>query len=95
MTLALLVSLGAFGGFGYAASAGKKAVKAARSAVLVEQTSKGTPTQSAAETSVISAAGDQYQRKCLVRHRGNFIFVSEDALPAHLEHGDVLIFCEP
>src|SRR4051812_49160771 len=81
LTAALLVALASFGGLGYAASSSWHAVNAAAKAV---HPAKKHRTKAAKH----SSAADQYGRKVTICHKGKTITVDENAVPAHMAHGD-------
>ena len=84
ITVFLLGTLVSFGGFGYAASGTRDAVKAVKNAVA--------PTNPKIVKN--SAAQDQYKpQKVTICHKGHTITVSQSALPAHLRHGDTVGPC--
>ena len=84
LTAALLAALASVGGLGYAAGSAKSAWqglshKATHKATKLNQSRRPrTP------------AAFEYGGKVLMCHNGNTIFVSENAVPAHLRQGDTL-----
>jgi hypothetical protein len=89
LTVLILGTIGAFGGLGYAASSTTNVVNVVKRAVAP---SKPQLVQR-------SAAQDQYQpKKVTICHRTGSgkrvtITISENALPAHLAHGDTVGPC--
>ena len=88
LTVLMLGTLGAFGGVGYAASGTKAVVDVVQRAVA--------PSKPQAVDG--SAAQDQYVQRVTICHRTSSgrsvtITVSENAVPAHLAHGDTLGPC--
>jgi hypothetical protein len=89
LTVLMLGTLGAFGGLSYAASGTKSVVNVVKRAVA-----PSTP-----RTVQRSAAQDQYAPKkiTICHHAGPrkrvTITISENALPAHLAHGDTIGPC--
>jgi hypothetical protein len=88
----MLVSLASFGGFGYAASAVQKTADSVKRVFVGKKQSKRGLHR--------SAAADQYAEKVLICHippgnpgNAHTIFVSSNAVPAHLRHGDTLGPC--
>jgi hypothetical protein len=77
LTAAMLAAVAAVGGVGFAASSVQKVAK---SVIRITHTSQP-------RTINKSSAADQY-RKVRVCHKGKVIEISENALPAHLKHGD-------
>ncbi len=90
LTLAMLVALATFGGFGYAASGVKAPVKVVKSVFFAKKTSRK------ANTYADTPAGNQYRgMKCMINHKGRIIEVAGEAVPAHQRHGDTVISCRP
>lgn len=90
LTAAMLVALASFGGLGYAAAG------AASAAEKIQRVA--SPAGPA--TVERSSAQDQYSRKVTICHRTGSkknptqtITVSENAVPAHLRHGDTIGPC--
>jgi hypothetical protein len=89
LTVLMLGTLGAFGGLGYAASGTKSVANVVKRAVV----------PSRPQTVDRSAAQDQYapQKVTICHHAGPnkrvTITISENALPAHLAHGDTIGPC--
>ena len=88
LTVLMLGTLGAFGGVGYAASGTRAVVDVVQRAVA--------PSKPQAVDG--SAAQDQYVQRVTICHRTSSgrsvtITVSENAVPAHLAHGDTLGPC--
>jgi hypothetical protein len=79
LTAMIVISLGAFGGLGYAASA---VHSVAHVATKIVKPSKPQPVKK------LSSAGAQYPKKVTICHKGHTITVSQSAVPAHLAHGD-------
>ena len=79
LTAMIVISLGVFGGLGYAASA---VHSVAHVATKIVKPSKPKPVKQ------LSSAGAQYPKKVKVCHKGKTITISQSALPAHLAHGD-------
>ena len=83
----VVVLLSAFGGLGYAASGTEQAVSVVRHVVVPAKQHKLVTLQR-------SAAQSQYgHHKVTICHKGHTITIDEDALPAHLRHGDTLGAC--
>ena len=98
LTIAALVSFGAFGGIGYASSAGHSFA----SALTLHDSHSGKANHNNHGNNLKvgngSAADDQYVGKTPICHRTHsqtnpfvVISVSNNALPAHKSHGDTLV----
>jgi hypothetical protein len=87
LTAALLASLASVGGLGYAAGSAKSAWHA------VTHKPKQKTTKRAHASRVRTAAAFEYGGKTLMCHNGNEIFVSDNAVPAHLRQGDTIGPC--
>ena len=92
LTMGILVSLAAFGGLGYAASAAKSIAHVA--------TKLATPSKPRATQQPLSSAGAQYSKKVTICHfdgkgRGHTITIDQSAWPAHRAHGDHQGACRP
>src|SRR3954453_8018203 len=87
LTAALLVALASVGGIGYAASGGWHLVKSATK-VVQPPAQRHRPTSASR-----SSAADQYGHKVTICHNGHTITVDENAVPAHLKHGDTRGAC--
>jgi hypothetical protein len=90
LTAMIVVSLGAFGGLSYAASAVQSVAHVASKIV--------TPSKPHV-TKQLSSAGAQYPKKEVICHfdgqgRGHTITISDSAFPAHRAHGDHLGECK-
>jgi hypothetical protein len=92
LSVGMLVSLASFGGFGYAASAVEKTADSVKRVFVGKKKAKRGLHR--------SAAADQYAEKVLICHippgnpaNAHTIFVSSNAVPAHLRHGDTLGVC--
>ena len=90
LTAMILVSLAAFGGLGYAATAVESVAHVATKVV--------TPSKPHAVKQLSSAAA-QYPKKITICHfdgqgRGKTIEISDSAFPAHRAHGDHLGACK-
>ena len=90
LTMGILISLAAFGGLGYAASAAESVAHVATRLV--------TPSQPRATRQPLSSAGAQYSKKITICHfdgkgRGHTITIDQSAWPAHRAHGDHLGAC--
>lgn len=85
LTAALVVALAAVGGLGQAASTVTHAIKTATR--IVAPVRQARPAQQD-----VSAAADQY-RRVTICHRGSEITVDENAVPAHVAHGDTIGAC--
>ena len=91
LTAMVLVSLAAFGGLSYAASAVESVAHVVTKVV--------TPSKPHA-TQPLSSAAAQYPKKIKICHfdgkgRGHTITISENAFPAHQAHGDHKGECKP
>src|SRR5881275_2656732 len=86
LTAALLVALASVGGMGYAASGGWHLVQSATKVVQPPKHQRQRP--ASAKGASGSAAADQYGKKVTICHKGQTITVDENAVPAHLKHGD-------
>jgi hypothetical protein len=84
-TSAIVVALAAVGGIGQAASTLKSAVQSVTR--IAEPLRAVIP-----EQADVTAAADQYRRVRLC-HRGEEIVVDENAVPAHVGHGDTIGGC--
>ena len=83
----VVVLLSAFGGLGYAANGTEQAVTAVKHVVAPAKQHKLVIVKR-------SAAHSQYgHHKVTICHNGHTITIDEDALPAHLAHGDTLGPC--
>jgi hypothetical protein len=102
ITGAAVVSLSAFGGLGYAASAAKHAAGQAEAIVTGathdegQKGNSGKNADSAQNDSVSSAQGQYGKKVTICHHTGSgtvTITVSVNALPAHQAHGDTIGPC--
>jgi hypothetical protein len=108
ITAAAVVSLSAFGGLGYAASAAKHAAGQAEAIVTGathdegqngnsgKNAESGKNADSAQNESVSSAQGQYGKKVTICHHTGSgtvTITISVNALPAHLAHGDTIGPC--
>ena len=89
----ILLALALTGGIGYAASAGKHAVKAVQGVVMPDKDPKGKKAKK-----VKHASPAQAQYKVTICHRTGSaskpwvsITVSSRALPRHMRHGDFIV----
>jgi hypothetical protein len=106
VTTAVVVSLSAFGGLGYAASAAKHAAGQAQAVVTAAHDNgqnnsahdEGQKDDSSQDDVSLSSAQGQYDKKVTICHhtgsgKNVTITVSVHALPAHLAHGDTIGPC--
>jgi hypothetical protein len=87
LTAAMLAALASVGGLGYAAGSAKSAWHV----VTHKATHKATNRDQSRRTR--TPAAFEYGGKVLMCHNGNTIFVSENAVPAHLRQGDTIGPC--
>jgi hypothetical protein len=92
LTAMIVVSLGAFGGLGYAASAVQSVAHVVTKVV--------TPSKPQPVKQLSSSASAQYPKKEVICHfdgqgRGHTITIDVSAFPAHRAHGDHLGACKP
>ena len=87
LTTAMLAALVSVGGLGYAAGSAKSAWHV----VTDKAAHKATSWDQARRTR--TPAAFQYGGKVLICHKGNTLFVSQNAVPAHLRHGDTIGPC--
>jgi hypothetical protein len=87
LTAAMLAALASVGGLGYAASSAQTAWHA------VTHKAKQKPTNRGHSRRTRTPAAFEYGGKVLMCHNGNTIFVSENAVPAHLRQGDTVGPC--
>jgi hypothetical protein len=98
ISVAAVVSLSAFGGLGYAASAAKHAADQAQAVVTGATNDAGQNNSSGEDANSVSSAQGQYGKKVTVCHHtpsghNVTITISINALPAHLALGDTRGTC--
>jgi hypothetical protein len=94
LTAMIVISLGAFGGLSYAASAVESVAHVAAKVVTPSKPSKPLPAKQ------LSSAGAQYPKQVTICHfdgkgRGHTITVGAASVPAHVAHGDHVGACKP
>ena len=87
LTAAMVTALASFGGLSYAASGVESVARVATKIVTPKKPSKPHATQQ------LSSAAAQYPEKVTICHRGHTITISQNALPAHIAHGDSVGAC--
>jgi hypothetical protein len=87
LTVAMLAALASVGGLGYAAGSAKSAWHGLSHKATHKATNQGRARVTR------TPAAFEYGRKVLVCHNGHTIFISKNAVPAHLRHGDALGPC--
>jgi len=87
LTAAIVTALASFGGLSYAASGVESVARVATKIVTPKKPSKPHATQQ------LSSAAAQYPPKITICHRGHTITISQNALPAHIAHGDSVGAC--
>jgi len=80
LTAAMVAALASVGGLGYAAGSAKTTWHAVTHNAKHNGTSRAQSTR--------TPAAFEYGGKVLMCHNGHTIFVSVNAVPAHLRHGD-------
>jgi hypothetical protein len=95
VTAALVGATAAFGGYGAAESSATHAVRAVEHVVVTKKpaTTKLAQPKPQESTRSVSAA-NQYQKVTMCHDNHVTIEVGEDAVPAHLAHGDTLGECK-
>jgi hypothetical protein len=88
LSFAMLASLSAFGGIGYAASAASSVAHTAAAVVSSARHESGPKGGQSSQSGGSSSASGQYGSKVTMCHNGNEITIGQSGEPAHLAQGD-------